>query len=106
MTGRTHTARARDRIIGGAAATGWRAACLDGTERGAPHLMLVHPDAHVLWWVLLRHDAEPDQLDSYEEAWRTDLARAGAAHHVVRAPSEVDAFLRDLRDVAETKAAP
>jgi len=80
---------------------GWKTA-VGGDGAGFPDLLLVHALAGLVWFVELKRD-DNKRLRPEQVEWRDDLIRAGAKHRVVLLPSELNAFLADLREVPRTR---
>ena len=72
----------------------WRTA-LQG-HAGFPDLVLVHPAAHLVWFVEIKR--KPNKLAPEQLVWGTALAGAGADYRVVWVPEELDDFCQTLVD--------
>jgi hypothetical protein len=70
----------------------WRTA-LQG-HAGFPDLVLVHPDARLVWFVEIKR--KPNKLAPEQLVWGTALADAGADYRVVWVPEELDDFCQTL----------
>jgi predicted Holliday junction resolvase-like endonuclease len=76
---------------------------------GFPDFVLVFPapigstnPGHVLF-VEVKSDRKSARLTREQEAWGDALVRAGARWSVVRVPSELDAFVQTLVDLATVR---
>jgi hypothetical protein len=70
----------------------WRTA-LQG-HAGFPDLVLVHPDARLVWFVEIKR--KPNKLAPDQLVWRTALEEAGADYRLVWVPEEQDEFCQEL----------
>jgi hypothetical protein len=71
---------------------GWRTP-IQG-HAGFPDLVLVHPDARLVWFVEIKR--KPNKLAPDQLVWRTALEEAGADYRLVWVPEELDEFCQTL----------